>query len=343
MKIKSIFFTVLFSIIFNNFYVLAASTAATLTLSPQSQTVAPNATFTVNINLNTGGSNIDGVDIFYLRFNPAILNVVDSNASLLGIQIAPGSLMNVTTANSANNTNGTILFSQTAIGGTTFNGSGTLATITFRAVNTGTSTLNFDFTLGSTSDTNVASKGVDVLHSVTNGMYIVSGSPISIPTPTPISTSPITPPAIGRLPKPSDYSLREGDIVGSAQSDDPDIYIVNEFGFKRLFLNPIIFNFYGHLGGYSKVKKIIPQTRDVFITSGLFRNCETNDPKVYAVEITGEDTGALHHVNMSGTQAVSEDPDFFKRIFCINNNEFNWYIKSTPYNTLSALPIYTRR
>ena len=47
---------------------------------------------------------------------------------------------------------------------------------------------------------------------------------------------------------PADYGLREGDVVSAAGSDDPDVYIVNELGYKRLFLNPAIFNFYGHLG-----------------------------------------------------------------------------------------------
>src|SRR4030042_4196617 len=43
--------------------------------------------------------------------------------------------------------------------------------------------------------------------------------------------------------------LHEGDLISAAGSDDPDIYIINEQSFKRLFLNPVIFGFYGHLGG----------------------------------------------------------------------------------------------
>ena len=44
---------------------------------------------------------------------------------------------------------------------------------------------------------------------------------------------------------PSDYGLKEGDVVSAAGSDDPDVYIVNDWGYKRLFLNPVIFGFYG--------------------------------------------------------------------------------------------------
>ena len=30
---------------------------------------------------------------------------------------------------------------------------------------------------------------------------------------------------------PSDYNLKEGDVVSAAGSDDPDVYIVNESGY----------------------------------------------------------------------------------------------------------------
>ena len=141
---------------------------------------------------------------------------------------------------------------------------------------------------------------------------------------------------------PADYGLKEGDVVSAAGSDDPDVYIVNEMGFKRLFLNPAIFNFYGHLGGFAAVKNVSPATRDAFGTSGLFRNCETNDEKVYGVETTGEDVGMLHWVNTSGAQAVADDADFFKKVFCINSNEFNWYSKGSDYTSVNKVPSYVR-
>lgn len=141
---------------------------------------------------------------------------------------------------------------------------------------------------------------------------------------------------------PSDYGLREGDVISAAGSDDPDVYIVNEQGFKRLFLNPVIFGFYGHLGGFASVKNVSPATRDAFPTSGLFRNCETGDQKVYGVETTGEDTGVLHWVNTSGAQAVADDPNFFSKVFCINTNEFNWYAKGSDYTSVNQVPNYSR-
>ncbi|MBX4189889.1 hypothetical protein KW791_01145 [Candidatus Parcubacteria bacterium] len=142
---------------------------------------------------------------------------------------------------------------------------------------------------------------------------------------------------------PSDYGLKEGNVISAAGSSDPDVYIVNDWGYKRLFLNPVIFSFYGHLGGFSAVKNVTPSVRDAFPTSGLFRNCETGDQKVWAVEVNGEDTAMLHWVNVSGDAAVSQDSNFFKKVFCINNNEANWYPKSSvAYTALNQVPVYAR-
>ena len=76
--------------------------------------------------------------------------------------------------------------------------------------------------------------------------------------------------------------------------------------------------------------KLIQSLREepiVINNNRIFRNCEIGDARVYGVDVTGEDTGTLHWINMDGDKAVQEDPNFFKKIFCINNNEFNWYSK----------------
>ena len=122
---------------------------------------------------------------------------------------------------------------------------------------------------------------------------------------------------------PSDYGLKEGNTISAAGSDDPDVYIVNDWGYKRLFLNPQIFNLYGHLGGFASVKNVSAAARDAFVTSGLFR--VDGDEKVYGIETTGEDVAVLHWVNTSGAQAVADDPNFFKKVFVINAAEFALY------------------
>src|SRR3989344_3730446 len=96
---------------------------AVLTLTPSSTTIPVGQTFTVDINLDTKGAAIDGVDIYSLRYNPAILEVVDSNTSQSGIQIIPGTLLANTLTNTVNASNGTIQFSQVTAGGSTYTGS----------------------------------------------------------------------------------------------------------------------------------------------------------------------------------------------------------------------------
>ncbi len=142
--------------------------------------------------------------------------------------------------------------------------------------------------------------------------------------------------------KPSDFNLKDGDLISAIFSSDPDVYIVNEHGYKRLFLNPEIFKFYGHLGGFAGVKLVTPEVRDSFPTTGLFRNCEVNDLKVYGFQADNEDKGKLHWIDTPGDQAVKDDPDFFKKVFCINDREFRWYPRGQELKSVKEVPQYHR-
>ncbi|OHA91092.1 MAG: hypothetical protein A2665_01340 [Candidatus Zambryskibacteria bacterium RIFCSPHIGHO2_01_FULL_46_30] len=168
------------------------SPVATIALSPSTASANVNNTFTVNITLNTGGQSAYGVDINRLRFNPSILQIVDTDAGTAGVQIAPGSLMPVTVINTVDNTGGSVQFSQLANPGSTFSGSGTLATVTFRAVSSGTANVTFDFTLGNSTDTNVAGLGGDLLASVGSGSYSGIALDITPPIISSISAGSIT-------------------------------------------------------------------------------------------------------------------------------------------------------
>jgi len=165
-----------FLIIFSFFLILGLIKpnlikAATLSLSPSSGSYTVGDTFEVQIILDTQGAETDGVDIHYLNYDPSLLEVQDADTGQAGIQISPGTLYSNTPLNSVDSVNGLIDFSQTTAGGSTYNGSGVLATITFKVLSQGTANVTFDFTSGETTDTNVASSGQDVLTSVADGNY----------------------------------------------------------------------------------------------------------------------------------------------------------------------------
>lgn len=183
--------------------------AATISASPASSSVTSGSTFTVNLQLDTTGVGVEGVDVYYLNYNPALLEVQDAVSGTAGIQIQPGSLMPNTTVNSVDATNGKISFSQAANGGSTYNGTGVLATITFKALSAGTASVTLDFSSGSTVDSNVASNGNDVLTAVTNGQYTITGATVPPTTPPPAggggggSPSPSPTPTPSPTPGPS--------------------------------------------------------------------------------------------------------------------------------------------
>ncbi|TSC70575.1 MAG: glycoside hydrolase family protein [Parcubacteria group bacterium Gr01-1014_46] len=180
------FFIVIILVIGFSIFAPQAS-AATLILSPSSGNVTAGQTITVDIMLDTKNADIDGVDVYSLHYNPAILEVVDSSSSASGIQITPGSLFPITLTNKV--TSGVVQFSQVTSGGTSYKGAGKLATITFKGLSNGTSAVTFDFTPGSTSDTNVAGGGKDELTSVGSGSYTVTGGGVTPPPPPPVDTT----------------------------------------------------------------------------------------------------------------------------------------------------------
>lgn len=146
---------------------------AQLALNPSAISTAAGQNFTVTVELDTKTLAIEGVDIYSLRFDPTVLQVVDNNSSQSGVQITAGSLMPTTVVNRVDNSKGTVQFSQITQGGSKYTGKGTLATITFRALKSGNASLKFDHESGKTSDTNVASGGTDKLTSVVEATVTV--------------------------------------------------------------------------------------------------------------------------------------------------------------------------
>jgi len=84
-------------------------------------------------------------------------------------------------------------------------------------------------------------------------------------------------------------TLSDGDVVKTA--GNPDVYIVTTAphgqyaGWKRLILNPEVFNLYGHLK-WSNIKTVNDATVSAYQTSALVRG--ENDPKVYVLAPNGD-------------------------------------------------------
>lgn len=170
------------TIVLGGLFLGVTAQAATLTLTPVTGSYSINDTITVSVNLDTAGAAVEGVDILYLNYNTSLLEVQDSDAGIAGVQIGSGSVLSQVITNTVDTSTGRITFSKVSGGGTTYTGSGVLATINFKALATGTANLSFNFTLGSTTDTNVASAGTDVLTAVTGASYGIGGSAPSTPT-----------------------------------------------------------------------------------------------------------------------------------------------------------------
>jgi hypothetical protein len=141
-----------------------------MALVPISGSHTVGTSFDVNVTADSGGINIDGID--------ALLTYDSSKLSVTNLVMTNG-LTNITFKNY---TSSTITFSQLAPFGTQIPLNTTVATITFMPTGIGNASVNFLFTLGNTTDSNIAVNGTDILNSTTNGVYAISAAP---PGPTP--------------------------------------------------------------------------------------------------------------------------------------------------------------
>lgn len=170
-----------------------AAGSATLALSPSSSTVASGSTFDVQIILNTGSSNTSGTDVS-LKFDKDKLNIVD---------IKNGTIYDQYVGKNINNASGVATISGLASSTSSlYKGTGTFATITFRAISGGTAAVTFNYTPGNKNDTNVADFDTqdEALSSVTNGSYTITGSSTTTTTGTTNTTTTTTTTTKGGLP-----------------------------------------------------------------------------------------------------------------------------------------------
>ncbi|OGD56833.1 hypothetical protein A2V71_00965 [Candidatus Berkelbacteria bacterium RBG_13_40_8] len=158
----------------SQFKIATKSYPATLSLVPSSGDFKVGQTFDVQIKVDTSQKVIDGVDIYFLNYDPKALGVVDSSDQE-GTQIKAGSILPIVPYNIVDTQKGQIAFSAIVGGGNQgFSGSGLLATITFKVLAPSSSSkVYFDSTAGVTTDSNIVERGSaqEILGTVINGDY----------------------------------------------------------------------------------------------------------------------------------------------------------------------------
>lgn len=162
---------------------------ARILLTPSTGTFNVNNTFNVQVVLDTGGHAVEGIDVI-VRYDPNVLRVQDSNPNQAGVQVTPGNQfvkfhhyepypnigevhINATKDDYESNPN---------IIGDPFEGRGTVATITLKAIASINNTaMDVYFQDGWVSESNVlAGNGLDVLKSTGTATFQITGSPSRI-------------------------------------------------------------------------------------------------------------------------------------------------------------------
>jgi len=124
-----------------------------------------------------------------------------------------------------------------------------------------------------------------------------------------------------------DAEFTEGDVTYYPY----DVFIVKIVGtktFKRLILNPEVFESYGHLE-WANIQTISAATVDGYTTSDLVR--ELNDSKVYKLTPDG-DVGTKGWVNMTAAEFESEGYDW-DSIYVINVTDRDNYTTGADITT----------
>ncbi|MBI3671585.1 hypothetical protein HY249_02195 [Candidatus Azambacteria bacterium] len=120
-------------------------------------------------------------------------------------------------------------------------------------------------------------------------------------------------------------NLADGDLIKTV--DNPDVYIVKIIGakkFKRLILNPDIFNSYGHLK-WENIKTVAQSERDQFKSSDLVIEVNSDgsvaNPKVFRVNAApNSDAGERRWLNLTAGEFEQEGFDW-DSIYYVNHTE----------------------
>jgi murein DD-endopeptidase MepM/ murein hydrolase activator NlpD len=157
---------------------------AVITASPELSLTTPTtpavgSDFWIPIHLDTDGAATSGVEVV-IQYDAGALQVIDQDAGMAGIQILGGSLYSSNDVNQAFQDQGIIWFSSLNTNGTTFTGSGILASIPFHASGAvSQTTVSLSYAPDWTTDSNVMAPGItlDQLTAVTDASFAISGTP----------------------------------------------------------------------------------------------------------------------------------------------------------------------
>jgi len=146
---------------------------ATLALNPSVAGYKLGESFDVDVYLDTGGAKTVGTDLI-VSYDKIKFEVVDSDSGKDGTQIKSGDLYDTIVSNEVKS--GKIYFAAVSSPGKNrFSGSGTLASIKFKAKAAGEALVQIESVVGATTDSNVVTeKAADILSKVVNAEYTIT-------------------------------------------------------------------------------------------------------------------------------------------------------------------------
>ena len=190
------------------FAIAGSVQAARFELSPATGSFRAGCNSVVNIMMSTESAESDAANII-INYNPTEIEIIDTNDTMAGVQLQPGSVYDVYVDNIAETT-GQIRLTGFSIGRSYNSGSGfgNFGAIQFRSLTgVGSTSLTIDYVPGSTLDSNIAEyiTSNDLLSGVTNGSYTFEVGPCFDDTRAPWVTSPG--PAPGSTGQPLDSNI----------------------------------------------------------------------------------------------------------------------------------------
>lgn len=168
------------------------TTGATLVFDPAEGSYEVGASFALAVKLNTGGVESDHTET-YLKYDPTLLQVVDANEEEVGVQVMAGELYETILSNLADETEGTIEFSQLSLDPEEYYSSseaGVLVTVNFKVLAAGEATVEVVFT-GAEQDL----EDSNVYNAETNEDMLVSAEAATFTLTEPAATEEVEPQA----------------------------------------------------------------------------------------------------------------------------------------------------